>query len=311
MKPTLVILAAGIGSRYGGLKQLDSVGPKGETLLEYAIYDAIEAGFGKIVFVIRKALEQAFREKFSSLLLNKVEVKYVFQQANQPIEGIDRLPARVKPWGTAHAVLMAEKAVQEPFGVINADDYYGKSAYEMMAAFLRAECTPSLQALVGYPITHTLSDFGKVNRGVVTSDQEHYVQDIEECLDIVRTDYIISYQSADGTLRRLPSNAIVSMNFFGFHPSVFDRIRKQFIEFAQHNWGQPKAEFFIPLFADEQIRSRQSKIKVLRTDEQWYGVTYQEDKPAVVLALNKMTQLHDYPSPLWKKQAAMTEESQI
>lgn len=298
MKPTLLILAAGIGSRYGGLKQVDGVGPNGEAIIEYSIYDAIRAGFGKVVFVIRKDIEEAFKEKFGGKFEDRIAVDYVFQELQSPVEGITQWPAREKPWGTGHAVLVAESAVQEPFAVINADDYYGVEAFSQIADFLTNHCTPEHYSMVGYVLKNTLSDHGSVSRGVCDMDAEHYLTDINERTKIERTDSGIFYEDA-GQRHLLSESTLVSMNFWGFHPSVFETTRQLFVQFVQDNAERPKAEFYIPIIVSHQMATGAMRLKVLSSDDQWYGVTYQEDKAAVKAAFSKFVEQGIYPERLW------------
>lgn len=299
MKPTLLILAAGMGSRYGGLKQVDAVGPAGETIIEYSIYDAINAGFGKVVFVIRKEIEAAFKEKIGDQFEGKIAIEYAFQEFDSPIEGITEFPERLKPWGTGHAVLVAQELINEPFAVINADDYYGMDGFKTMAEFLVNDCTPKTQSMIGYVISNTLSDHGTVNRGVAAMDDHHMLTDVNERLKIRRVDGVIHYVGDDEQLHPLKDNDLVSMNFWGFHPSLFEEIRKDFIQFVEDNQDAPKAEFFIPLFVDNYINDGRIEVKVLVSEDRWYGVTYQEDKPIVQKAFSKLVQEGKYPAPLW------------
>ncbi len=300
MKPTLLILAAGMGSRYGGLKQVDGVGPFDETIIEYSIFDAIRAGFGKVVFVIRKDIEAPFREKIGSIFEGKIVTEYVFQELDSPIEGIDSFPPREKPWGTAHAMLVARHAVKEPFAVINADDYYGVSGFYTMADFLTGECAPGLASMIGYVISNTLSDHGTVNRGVCAMDPDGFLTEVHERLKIQRMENgQIFYQDADGSRHPLKDDDLVSMNFWGFHPTVFETIRRQFVDFVRENGSDPKSEFFIPIFVDKQIRQGEAKVKVLTSHDKWYGVTYREDKPIVQAAFKELIATGKYPAPLW------------
>lgn len=300
MKPTLLILAAGMGSRYGGLKQIDPIGPEGEAIIEYSIYDAIRAGFGKVVFVIRKTFEEAFKEKFSNKFEDKIEVKYAFQEVNTPIPGVEDLPERTKPWGTAHAVLVAHDQIQEPFAVINADDYYGVSAFEQIAEFLTKEAAPDYAGMVGYILKNTITDNGSVNRGVCQLDDKRHLTDVVERHKIKRgDDGMVTYTESDGETGELTDDTIVSMNFWGFHPSIFKEINQQFIDFAKANKENPKAEFYIPLVADTMIKAGKMQLKVLTSQDQWYGVTYREDKDMVVDAFKNLTVTGVYPSPLW------------
>lgn len=296
MKPTLLILAAGIGSRYGGLKQVDSIGPHGEAIIEYSIFDAIRSGFGKVVFVIRKSIEADFKAKFGGKFDDKIPVEYVYQEIDTPIQGLNNLPHREKPWGTGHAVLVAEKAINEPFAIINADDYYGITAYPAMADFLTNQCTPNHYAMIGYILKNTLSDNGSVSRGVCVMDAQNALIAINETHKIERANG--SIQSEGGVA--LAETTLVSMNFFGFHQTVFPALRESFIHFVKERGGDPKAEFYIPLFVTEQIQAGKLKMTVIPNDEQWYGVTYKEDKEVVQKAFGEVTNEGKYPKGLWK-----------
>lgn len=300
MKPTLLILAAGMGSRYGGLKQVDAVGPTGETIIEYSIYDAINAGFGKVVFVIRKEIEAAFKEKIGNQFEGKIAIEYAFQEFDSPIEGLTEFPERLKPWGTGHAVLVAQDLIQEPFAVINADDYYGIDGFRTMANFLINDCTPKTQSMIGYIISNTLSDHGTVNRGVAAMDDKHMLTAVHERHKVRRVDGVIHYLGEDEQLHSLKDNDLVSMNFWGFHPSLFEEIRKDFVQFVQDHQDQPKAEFYIPLFVDNYINDGKVEVKVLVSEDRWYGVTYKDDKPIVQEAFSKLVEEGRYPSPLWE-----------
>ncbi len=298
MKPTLLILAAGMGSRYGGLKQVDPLGPEGEALIEFSIYDAIRAGFGKVVFVIRENIEDIFREKIGDKFKDRIEVAYAFQEINTPVPGVEEIPHREKPWGTAHAVLVARDVIEEPFAVINADDYYGISAFQSMADFLQKECSPETYAMIGYELKNTLSDHGSVSRGVCEMDAEHYLTTVVERTKVERLSGTVYYQEGEER-HTLPEDSLVSMNFWGFHPNVFEYMRKQFVEFVKENKDNPRAEFFIPLVVNRLIQEDKIKLKVIPNQEQWYGVTYREDKPVVQEAFKELTEAGKYPAPLW------------
>lgn len=295
MKPTLLILAAGIGSRYGGLKQVDSIGPHGEAIIEYSIFDAIRSGFGKVVFVIRHSIEADFKAKFGGKFDGKIEIDYVYQEFDTPIEGLESLPHREKPWGTGHAVLVAEHAIQEPFAIINADDFYGITAYPAMADFLINNCTPDHYAMIGYILKNTLSDNGSVSRGVCEMNGNTLTA-INETHKIERINGQI--QSESGA--PLADTTLVSMNFFGFHQTVFPALRESFIHFVEENRDNPKAEFYIPLFVTQQIRAGKLQMTVIPNEEQWYGVTYREDKEVVQQAFTALTEAGKYPQGLWK-----------
>lgn len=299
MKPTLVILAAGMGSRYGGLKQIDGVGPNEEPIIEYSIYDAIRAGFGKVVFIIRKDIEQAFREVLGSKFEDKIQVEYVFQEMDSFVPGATDVAYREKPWGTAHAMLVAAPAVNEPFAVINADDYYGVAAFETVHKFLTEDCSADRHAMVGYILRNTLSDHGTVNRGVATASEKGYLTGIVERLKIGERNGEVSYLEDDGSTHPVSIDSVVSMNFFGFHPAIFDKCKAMFEQFVHDTAGQPKAEFLIPEVVDELISSGEAKVEVLTSNDRWYGVTYREDKPMVVAAFEQLLADGRYPNHLW------------
>lgn len=299
-KPTLVILAAGMGSRYGGLKQIDGVGPSEEGIIEYSIYDAIRAGFGKVVFVIRKDIEAPFREKFDGKFGDQIEVAYAFQGMDSYVPADVDHTKREKPWGTTHAMLVAKEVCNEPFAVINADDYYGVKGFQKMAKFLNEEASPTMFSMCGYVLHRTLSDHGTVNRGVAVVTEDHMLKDVNERLKIQRgDDGKVSYLGDDGKRHELKDDAVVSMNFWGFHPSIFATIEAGFAEFARENTDDPRAEYLIPELVDGMIKDGSAKVKVLVTDDKWYGVTYQEDKPRVQEAFTKLVADDVYPSPLF------------
>ncbi|NJC27244.1 nucleotidyltransferase family protein [Neolewinella antarctica] len=301
-KPALVILAAGMGSRYGGLKQIDGVGPSEEGIIEYSVYDAIRAGFGKVVFVIRKDIEAPFREKFDGKFGDKIKVEYAFQGMDSFVPNDVDHTKREKPWGTTHAMLVAKTVIDanEPFAVINADDYYGVKGFQKMASFLVAEATPTLFSMCGYVLHRTLSDHGTVNRGVAVVAEDYLLKDVNERLKISRgKDKKVTYLGEDGHRYELADKDVVSMNFWGFHPSIFDTIEQGFAEFARENTGNPRAEYLIPELIDGMIKDGSAKVKVLVTDDKWYGVTYQEDKPKVQEAFAMLVAENTYPTPLF------------
>ncbi|MGB0839723.1 MAG: nucleotidyltransferase family protein [Chitinophagales bacterium] len=298
-KPTLLVLAAGMGSRYGGLKQIDGVGPSQETIIDYSVYDAIRAGFGKVVFVIRRDIEEAFKATFGNKFADKITVDYAYQAVNTPIEGIDQLPERTKPWGTGHAVLVAENVVKEPFAVINADDFYGADAFKVMANFLTTEVAADTMSMVGYVLKNTLSDHGTVSRGECQMDADNNLTTVVERTKISRSDDKKVYHKGTGETVEISENTLVSMNFWGFSPDIFPEIRRQFIEFVKANPDSPKAEFYIPLYVNDMINTEMAKVKVLSSTAKWFGVTYKADKPIVENALKKMVDTGMYPSPLW------------
>lgn len=299
MKPTLLVLAAGIGSRYGGLKQVDGVGPAGEAIMEYAIYDAIQAGFGKVVFIIRHAIEEAFKEKFAGKFDHLIQTEYVFQELDAPIAGITHWPAREKPWGTGHAILMARQVIHEPFAVINADDYYGPEAFRQMSAFLSQQCSRQHLAMVGYYLSNTLSENGAVSRGVCAVSPQQTLLGVTERHQILRQQQGIACTDADGQSLPLNDNDIVSMNLWGLHPDIFSDIESQFLQFFHDNQHNPKAEFYIPTVINTLINQGQTRVTVLHSPDQWYGVTYQEDKLIAQEAFNNFTQAGLYPLKLW------------
>ncbi|MFT4525375.1 MAG: choline kinase [Bacteroidia bacterium] len=297
VKPTLLILAAGMGSRYGGLKQIDPLGPNGETIIEYSIYDAIQAGFGKVVFVIRESFAADFKERFTGKFDDQIEIAYAYQDVNTPVEGIENIPQREKPWGTMHAVLVAKDVINEPFAVINADDFYGADGFHQIADFLKTKCTEDTYTMVGYVLRNTLSEHGQVSRGVCIANDGN-LSKIDERTKIHWEGEKVIYQDGDSTHEVDPSS-VVSMNFWGFHPNIFEVTRQMFVDFVAENKENPKAEFFIPLVADTMINAGTAKFPILTSNDRWYGVTYQEDRPSVVEAFQKLVDDGKYPSPLW------------
>jgi UTP-glucose-1-phosphate uridylyltransferase len=298
-KPTLLILAAGMGSRYGGLKQLDEIGPQGETIIEYSVYDAIRYGFGKVVFVIRESFEEDFKAKITRHFADKIEVAFAYQAVNTPIEGIELNVAREKPWGTSHAVLVAEQLVNEPFAVINADDYYGATSMQQLAKFLTEDIAPDTYGMIGFVLDNTLSENGHVNRGICKVDEQGRLVTMVETLKIEReADGTVRCDSADGR-QPLSNDTIVSMNMFAFHPSIFAFLKQGFREFVAANRDNPKAEYYIPLTVAQMIAAQKMQMLVVPSSERWYGVTYREDKPTVTDALRKLTEQGVYPNGLW------------
>ena len=298
MKPTLLILAAGMASRYGSMKQIDGFGPHGETIIDYSIYDAIKAGFGKVVFIIKEEFAENFKTIFEAKLKGKIETDYVFQSYDLKPFGIDHEIERAKPWGTAHAVLAARDAVKEPFCVINADDFYGREAYKKMFDFLTSEVGDNRFSMVGYQIDKTLSDHGTVSRGVCVVDANGNLTDINERTKVYFKGSEVAYEE-DGKEHSLINDSRVSMNFWGFTPAVFELSAGMFKEFALKNAGNRKSEFFIPLVADELIKKGMASFKVIPTQNKWFGVTYKEDKPIVQASIDKLVNSGEYPSSLW------------
>jgi NDP-sugar pyrophosphorylase family protein len=299
MKPTLLVLAAGIGSRYGGNKQLDAVGPSGETIIDYSIFDAIRAGFGKIVFVIRRDIEEQVKERFVEKLQDKIEVDYVFQEITDIPEGVRVSPDRQKPWGTSHAVLVTDKKIREPFGVINADDYYGPDSYKILHDFLVNDKDPNCYCIVGYMLGNTLSDHGYVNRGVCEVDSEGILHDIVEVLKIEKILKGAKAPGPDGADVLYTGKEIVSMNLFGFKPTCYDYLRQDFNDFINRSGMDLKSELLIPNTLDKFIKRGEIKIRVLMSNERWFGVTYREDKPFVVESIRKMIREGVYPARIY------------
>lgn len=299
MKPTLLILAAGMGSRFGGLKQVEPVGPNGEAIIDYSIYDAIRAGFGKVVFIIRESFADAFKEKFDAKLKGKIEVEYVYQELDMLPAGFTLPEGREKPWGTAHAILCAKDAVNEPFCALNADDFYGFNAYKVMAKFL-IESNDALEySMVGYKLNDTLSEFGSVSRGICDEDKNNNLVKIVETLKIVkRGSEIISIEN-DGNETSLTGYEIASMNNWGFKPSVFEQLEDRFTEFLKTEMAKPKSEMYIPSVVFDLIDAKVATVKVLEANSPWFGVTYKEDKPFVIGKINTLIANGGYPEKLW------------
>jgi len=298
MKPTLLILAAGMASRYGSMKQIDGFGPNGETIIDYSIYDAIKAGFGKVVFIIKEEFVDNFKSIFEPKLNGRIETDYVFQNFDLKQFGIEEEIYREKPWGTAHAILSARKVVKEPFCVINADDYYGYDAFKKMVDFLSDEASDSNFSIIGYEVGKTLSEFGAVSRGVCKVDASGNLEEIIERTKVYPKDDKIFYEE-DGEEFPLSFDTPVSMNFWGFTPAVFNITEKLFVEFAEANKDKPKAEFFIPLIGENLVKTGEATFKVVPTSNKWFGVTYKEDKPYVQDSINQLVKNGTYPEKLW------------
>lgn len=295
-KITLVVLAAGMGSRFGGLKQMEPLGPNGETLLDYSVYDAYHAGFRKVVFVIRDFFADDFKEQIGSKIEEYMEVEYVFQDVNVEVPGVDGIVEREKPWGTNHAVLVCKDVVDEPFAVINSDDFYGKDGFYKVAKFLKEDVTPERYSLIGYILKNTLSDSGTVNRGVCKTDEKGNLVSIEETLKIARNEEGEVIRGDKGT--ELDEDSIVSMNFWGFHPTYFEKLEKGFREFVAANKDHPKAEYYIPVLIDEMINSGEIVLNVIPSHDNWYGVTYKEDAGKVKKAFKELHDNGAYPETL-------------
>lgn len=292
MKPTLLVLAAGMGSRYGGLKQMDGVGPNGEIILDYSVMDAIRAGFGKVVFVIRHSFADQFKARINAEHYgNKIAVEYAYQELDKLPAGFSVPEGREKPWGTNHAILMAKDAIHEPFAIINADDFYGRDAFQVMADHLRTlDGVEGKYCMVGYRLENTLSENGTVSRGVCQTDDNGLLVGMTERTAIGRTERGIEYKDADGSMHPLPADATVSMNLFGFTPDYFAKSEALFVDFLKEHGQELKSEYYIPFAVNTFIADGRATMTVLKTTAQWFGVTYKEDRPMVVERLKK---LHD------------------
>ena len=301
MKPTLLVLAAGMGSRYGGLKQLDGLGPNGETIMDYSIYDAIRAGFGKVVFVIRHAFEKDFKEKVISKYKDFIPVEIVFQELDSLPEGFTLNPERIKPWGTNHAILVAKDAVKEPFAVINADDFYGKESFQILAdALQQMEGKQNDYCMVGYRLGNTLSESGHVSRGVCSTDSDNHLTSVVEHYEVQRKENAVVHKNqSTGEFEEINENLPVSMNMWGFTPDYFVHSEADFKEFLKENIDNLKAEYGIPTMVNKLIQDKTATITVLDTPCHWFGVTYQEDRPAVVAKIEKLIEDGVYPSKLF------------
>ncbi|MBF44860.1 MAG: nucleotidyltransferase [Flavobacteriales bacterium] len=297
MKPTLLILAAGMGSRYGGLKQIDGIGPNDEPIIEYSIYDAIQSGFGKIVFVIRQEFDEAFRARFSKFE-TMIEIAYAYQPVQIELPGVN-LVKRQKPWGTSHAVLVAKEYIDEPFAVINADDYYGNNSFKIMAEFLKNQCSPSVMSMLGYILENTLSEYGTVNRGVCEVDKNSNLIEVIERTKIAKVNTKIKYHLGEVDEGELLYGSSVSMNYWGFHPIIFNYLEKGLHDFIKANANDPSAEYYIPNIISEKINDGTMVVRVIPTQDAWFGVTYKQDKPMAKDAINQQINKGIYPTPLW------------
>jgi len=302
MKPTLFVLAAGMGSRYGGLKQLDGLGPSGETIMDYSIFDALRGGFGKVVFVIRHIFENDFRTKILKKYENHIPVEIVFQEIDSLPAGFAVPAGREKPWGTNHAVMMGESVIKEPFAVINADDFYGRESFKILADYLVSlEGRRDDYCMIGYRLGNTLSESGSVARGICEKDADDFLTTVVERTFIVRdtADGLIKFRDEQGLMQPVGENVPVSMNMWGFTPEYFEYSNIQFKDFLASNSSNPKAEFFIPLVVNNLITSGKARVKVLDTPSKWFGVTYQEDRQGVVDKLKELTERGEYPEKLF------------
>lgn len=296
--PTLLVLAAGMGSRYGGLKQLEPVGPSDETIIDYSIFDARRAGFGKIVFVIRREIEEPFKRTIGARFEKRISVDYVFQEVGKLLPGFSLPEGRTKPWGTTHAILMAANAIHEPFGVINADDFYGANSYQVLAQHLQTGTSD--YAMVGFVLRNTLSEFGTVARGVCHVGEDGYLKDITELKSIEREGPQITNIDSEGKESTLNGGEIVSMNMWGFTPQVFGIMYEHFQRFLTRYADDAKAECYIPSTINALIQAEQARVKVLRSGEAWFGVTYREDHSRVVQSVTRLVEGGTYPRKLWQ-----------
>ena len=310
MKPTLLVLAAGMGSRYGGLKQIDPLGPNGETIIDYSIYDAVQAGFGKVVYIVREyfksQLEELVKEKYKNVKCTDgqpLEFDFVCQELNKIPEGYTLNPEREKPWGTAHALLMAKDVIKEPFAVINGDDYYGKDSFKVLGEWLTAHAESKGEyALVGFELENTLSESGGVSRGIGSADSTGYLTDVEEHHKIAKNEEgVICGENSKGDKVTLAADTLCSMNMWGFTPDYFNNSEDIFKSFLDKNINELKSEFYIPYVIDCLIKSGECKCELLSTPSRWFGVTYQEDRPGVVAKFQEFADQGVYPTPLYEK----------
>lgn len=297
MKPTLLILAAGMGSRYGGLKQLDPVGPNGETIIDYSIFDAVRVGFGRLVFVIRRDIEAQFKDNLGARFEKRISVDYVFQELDKLPPGFSVPTSRKKPWGTGHATLMAADAIHEPFGVINADDFYGANSLWVLAEYLKSGSEH--YAMTAFLLRNTLSEHGSVSRGVCSMDQENFLQNVTEFRGLAKDGDGAKYTDELGRIHKLSGNEPVSMNLWGFAPTLFGHLRDQFVEFLQKRGADEKSEFYIPAAVNEVVATGWRRCRVLKTPDSWLGVTYREDQPAVSEGIRRLITRGVYPEKLW------------
>ena len=309
MKPTLLVLAAGMGSRYGGLKQMDGLGPNGETIIDYSIFDAVKSGFGKVVYIVREYFLNDFKSMVEKRYKNvtcpdgtPLEFDYVTQELSKIPEGFTLNPEREKPWGTAHAVLMAKDVIKEPFAVINGDDYYGKDSFKIMADWLMAHAgTKGQYCLVGFELENTLSESGGVSRGLCTADADHYLTHVEEHHNVEKAaDGKVYADNSKGERVEVDGKALCSMNMWGFTPDYFENSHDVFIEFLKENINELKKEFYIPYAVDYMIRNGLAKTELLSTPSRWFGVTYKQDRPGVVAKFQEFADKGIYPTPLYK-----------
>jgi hypothetical protein len=297
-KPTLLVLAAGMGSRYGGLKQIEPVGPNGETIIDYSVFDALRAGFGRLVFVIRRDIETQFKEIVGSRFEKKIPLDYAFQELNQLPAGYSVPPGRVKPWGTGHAILAAADLIREPFAVINGDDFYGPNSLRILAGHLSSGATD--YAMVGYTLRNTLSDFGAVSRGICQTDANGFLKSVTEVTKIEKNGRGAKGIGPDGKSSPLTGDEIVSLNLWGFTPGFLSHLRELFAEFLKTRCDQ-SSEFYLPAAVNSLISSGTERCRVLKTPDSWLGVTYREDRPAVAAGISRLITSGVYTNPLWPK----------
>ena len=300
-KPTLFVLAAGMGSRYGGLKQLDGLGPHGETIMDYSIYDAIQSGFGKVVFVIRKDFEEDFRTKILSKYENHIPTEVVFQSINDLPEGFTCPAERTKPWGTNHALMMGKNVINEPFAIINSDDYYGRNSFEVMAKELSSleEGSTNKYSMVGFKVGNTLSESGTVSRGVCEKEGDYLTGVVERTSIGYNAEHKISFTDENGVEQVIAPDTPVSMNFWGFTPDYFKYSEEYFVKFLKENIDKPKSEFFIPTLINELVKQGKASVKVLTTESKWFGVTYSQDRQGVVDKIQALVDAGEYPNKLF------------
>jgi len=292
-----------MGSRYGGLKQLDAMGPNGEAVIDYSVFDAVRAGFGKVVFIIRKDFEEQFKEHIGSRFEGVVEVAYAYQQIDQLPDGFNIPEGREKPWGTGHAILSARDVTAEPFAAINADDFYGRDAFEKLAGFLKDASEGADKqhyCMVGFKLKNTLSDFGSVSRGICESDDGGMLESVTEMTGIEKAEGGAEQKNDDGSVTKLTGEEVVSMNMWGFTPGLFPKLEEKFIAFLEKAGGEMKSEFYIPSVVDEMIHEGTADTQVIETESTWFGVTYQEDKPHVIGSIQALIDAGEYPAKLWE-----------
>ena len=303
MKPTLLVLAAGMGSRYGGLKQMDPMGPNGESVLDYSVYDAIRAGFQRVVFIIRRDFADSFKANIGDKFANEIEIEYCYQDLNDLPEGYSLPEGRVKPWGTTHAILAARDLIDSHFAVINADDFYGKDSFQQIISYFHESENPSSDkenyCMVGYKLSNTLSDHGDVNRGVCQGDSG-FLNNIEEHTEIlVENDGVCRGNNLDGDRVEVSPSALVSMNFWGFPASLMPHLQSHFEAFLAERGTEMKSECYIPTVVDDLIKADQAQCYILETTSSWFGVTYPQDKGACVASIKELVDAGEYPSKLW------------